>query len=494
MRNNNYIFKIKNRICNLYLNITFYCSSIIPEKSLENKILIKFSKNSVNLKKTLLREGSSFQASAALGLFKRYIQRQVKKRLELKNQFAICRLRGIGDSLAYYHSIWFLEKKRNEQFQFIGIPLFPHREIIQFIFGEKRFNNELKFLENFIESDVLHDIQDLPKELRFKDLIYKYALELFESFISESKKLDLENEEKLKKSNDRINQYSLAYQKRYQEVKLAAQNCQVYQGHISYIKHYSELFDRNWSYPGVSHEKIKFLHQQLNIRKPYLCLQIRNNKIDINRSSNVLDSESYHLAVRFLIQKGYQIILIGHDAPCFDSILSSNNQDAIIQYGKSVYQSIENDLLIVSQCEFFIGCCSGPTNYAHLFKKPVLILNCTTIGLSSILFNHRFYCKSYSWINGKELTLVDILSNPIVFSIYNQDAKNLGIELKNMSENEILEAISEFLECCEKDNYDWRKLDLIQSRYRDHLSIEHMIGYYSEGVPLTVWCKKMNIV
>ncbi len=486
-----FIFKVRFRICDYYLKVIYYLATLVSEEYLKNITNRQFRLNALQIKKTLLRESPFFRASFSLGLFKRCLARQIKNKITVGDRFAICRLRGIGDSLVYFHSIYLLEKKSNQKFQFLGVPLFPHFEIIRFLFGENRIINEVDFLAEVIKENPLQDSEQKPKETRFENLIYKFSLECLEKFIPENMLLNLETCED---SWEGLNHYSREYQKRYENAKNAAVLCQVFQGHISYIKDYEELFEVCWRYPGENKEKVRKLHKALKIRKPYICLQIRNNITDSNRSSTVLNSESYHLGIKSLVKRGYQIVLIGPDAPDFEFLDSISDSNAIIRYGKSAIQNIENDLLIVSECELFIGCCSGPTNYAHLFKKPVLVLNYTTFGLSTLLFNHRFYSKNYSWIGGKELSLKEILASPIVFSLYNDDAEKLNIELKYMSEVEIVEAINEFVDNVEKPDYSWKNLSFIQKRYREHLDPAQMIGYYSKGAPLNCWCKRMHII
>jgi putative glycosyltransferase (TIGR04372 family) len=72
-----------------------------------------------------------------------------------------------------------------------------------------------------------------------------------------------------------------------------------------------------------------------------------------------------------LINKGLTVIRIG------DKSMQPINlkDDKYVESYNSKYKSELIDLLLIQNCEFFIGMQSGPTEIALLFKKPVLEVN-----------------------------------------------------------------------------------------------------------------------
>jgi len=191
---------------------------------------------------------------------------------------------------------------------------------------------------------------------------------------------------------------------------------------------------------------IQQIKTALNIpkSKKYIVIHIRSNindhnkKADSYRISN--DIYTYVETINYLNSIGYYVVLIGEN---IDDTKKNSNKNMLINYHKSSVRSEKNDIILIKNCEFFIGTDSGPHLIASSFGKKICLINMPfTDGYphyKDVIYLPYKYIK-----NNKTLSIEHILKK---YSSYNFswlfDYHKIKIQ-KNNSED-IMLTIKEFL-------------------------------------------------
>jgi putative glycosyltransferase (TIGR04372 family) len=191
---------------------------------------------------------------------------------------------------------------------------------------------------------------------------------------------------------------------------------------------------------------IQQIKKALNIpkNKKYIVIHIRSNindhnkKADSYRISN--DIYTYVETINYLNSIGYYVVLIGEN---IDDTKKNSNKNMLINYHKSSVRSEKNDIILIKNCEFFIGTDSGPHLIASSFGKKLCLINMPfTDGYphyKDVIYLPYKYIK-----NNKILSIEHILKK---YSSYNFswlfDYHKIKIQ-KNNSED-IMLTIKEFL-------------------------------------------------
>jgi putative glycosyltransferase (TIGR04372 family) len=197
----------------------------------------------------------------------------------------------------------------------------------------------------------------------------------------------------------------------------------------------------------------------LNIKKNYIVMHVRDNNFkpfdgEDYRSSNV---ENFCLAVKWLKQKGFQIIRMGHY-----KMNKFSMKKEIIDLTSMKFLQKEREILelyFIQNCSFFIGTGSGPSCLASAFDKPLVtfdvaplatVFPCARRGIS--------VPKLYINKNNKIIPFVDVINYNFANFRLNTDYIKNNIKLRNTSKTEILETIKELYLKVKKDDFTERKL------------------------------------
>jgi hypothetical protein len=129
---------------------------------------------------------------------------------------------------------------------------------------------------------------------------------------------------------------------------------------------------------GYKEENWKILKERLKLSDNFICLHIRNTNISNTKLSysderTVHDISSYKILINYLIKIKYQIVILGSSSD--SSITNQLLSDSVINYKFSEYQNLENDILLMNNCRFFVGNFSGPSSLASAFNVPMLIFD-----------------------------------------------------------------------------------------------------------------------
>ena len=107
------------------------------------------------------------------------------------------------------------------------------------------------------------------------------------------------------------------------------------------------------------------------------------------------------------------------------------------------------DLYLISKCEFMISTCSGIDGIAHVFRRPTLYVNYLQWGGIDCYTEAQvpiFIPKLLKWkINGKLLTLEEIVQFRANELSFQEQYEDLGIEVIENSEDEILGVVEEYI-------------------------------------------------
>ena len=219
---------------------------------------------------------------------------------------------------------------------------------------------------------------------------------------------------------------------------------------------------------NFSYEYFLNLKKLLLVKKNYICLHIRQQKITKefpqHRNSDV---KTYNLLIKFLLKKNFQVVLLGEKINSkYKEILKNKN---VIHYYKSQHQNIINDCYLMFFCNFYIGNFSGNLAIARLFGKPSLLLDCFPLSGITYEKNNIYYPKIVRQ-DGKKIPLQNILDSSYFFLELNYKEKN--ITTVPMSSKEKLLEIKYFYKQFSTNNYCYKNSHL-HKNFKKYISPAH---------------------
>ena len=230
----------------------------------------------------------------------------------------------------------------------------------------------------------------------------------------------------------------------------------------------------------IKDNDINFIKAKLKINSDYVLLNINTKKYNdvFQNTRSIQDHTKYNVVIDNLILKGYQVILQGaKEQPYFDARLG------FIDYAHSKYQNYKNDFLLYSACKFCISSKSGVDWYPLLFKKPLLGLNYTELSVMQPNPLFRFFPKFIKKKNGGYLNWNEYLSHPVYFQIGQLNFSKDKLEFIEMSEDDLLNALEEFIILIEGGVKEFNLLTGKQKEFKEQLEPFHQDLYYIDGLP-----------
>jgi putative glycosyltransferase (TIGR04372 family) len=152
---------------------------------------------------------------------------------------------------------------------------------------------------------------------------------------------------------------------------------------------------------------------------------------------------NYVMALEALANRGYYILRMGKVTK--EKILE-NIHPRIIDYANSEKRSDEFDVIAIAECEYFISNSSGIDSVATFLKKPLLIVNNSTIGYLNTWNDNAFYSNKrfFDLRSHTELSLTEIINREAHEITRKLDYESKGIYLKENTPEENLEYLIEF--------------------------------------------------
>jgi putative glycosyltransferase (TIGR04372 family) len=191
-------------------------------------------------------------------------------------------------------------------------------------------------------------------------------------------------------------------------------------------------------------EKIK---TELNIpkNKTYIVIHIRskayqdyhNRKADSFRNMDIF---SYEESINYLNSLGYYVILIGEN---IDETKINCNKHMLINYHKNSFRSEKNEIILIKNCELFIGTNSGPHWIASALGKKLCLIN-VPFNVGFPYYKDVIYLPLKYFKNNKIIKIDHILKKYSSFN-FNWLFDYHKIKVLNNNSQDILLTIKEFL-------------------------------------------------
>jgi len=158
------------------------------------------------------------------------------------------------------------------------------------------------------------------------------------------------------------------------------------------------------------------------------------------------EARNYISALRKLVALGYRVVRIG------DRKMTSLRRDVpgLVELPLTDYYSTVLDPYLIARCQFMISCQSGPCSYARVLGKPNLVVN--AVFHNSLIPEQKELIAFKNYLNAQTkepLSVEQILQTGAHFLDRTQHFVDQGIELRDMTPDEIEVAVGEMLDWLE---------------------------------------------
>jgi len=183
----------------------------------------------------------------------------------------------------------------------------------------------------------------------------------------------------------------------------------------------------------------------------FVCLIVRDSAYLDRYKNQTLRDFSYHnyrdgdinkylLAAEELANRGYYVLRMG--VKVHKPLKSSNLK--IIDYANSKMRSDFMDIYLGANCTFCISTSCGFDAIPYVFKKPIAFIY-MPIGYMEVENEKNLLLTKHhlNKINKSTLTLSEIFSSNVAFSLYSEEYKNNDIELQENTPEEIKNLVIE---------------------------------------------------
>ncbi len=248
---------------------------------------------------------------------------------------------------------------------------------------------------------------------------------------------------------------------------------------------YNHLYETSPPLPPTNRGGNKELKELLGITNPYIVINF-NIKYYGNRTDpaenrrRIFFPDRLEIMIDRIIASGYDVVLTGRgEQPNF------KKRKHFINYAFSPYTSIENDLSLISHASGMIASKTGPEVFAMMYHIPLLGLNYTEPGMMLRPMKYRFVFKKW-WDSEKKKYLCwdEIFKHPTFFD-YGAFTLARNIEYHELSEEELLNAVEEFLPLIDKPLEKWLEYSPLQKSFKESIDPTHLDLYHCKGVPCT---------
>ena len=267
-------------------------------------------------------------------------------------------------------------------------------------------------------------------------------------------------------------EYKLAYQKFNKSMFF----------HPIFWKDFMHLFQKNE--PVKISTELKnafgFLKNELQIPNEFVVLNIntKNYHSHLYNRRSIFSYECFNPLIDHLIEKGFGVVIQGREE---QPLLKKRK--GLIDYSRSSFCSEEHDLALFSHATFAICPKTGPETFATIFHTPLLGIN--YVENANILphVKHRFFFKHvYDPALGRRITWREYVNSPSFFDLGFLSA-NDDLQFIDMTSEELIEAVDEFLPLLSLPNEKWLNYTERQKTFKDSLDPTHNDLFDCLGVP-----------
>lgn len=154
-----------------------------------------------------------------------------------------------------------------------------------------------------------------------------------------------------------------------------------------------------------------------------------------------IDIETYLPAIDFLRAEGFWIVRMGEP-----TVKPLPLRERVIDYARSALKSDFLDVVLFAECELLLGCNSGLSHVAHMFRRPALWTNSIPVEMAPWDGDTLWIPKLiYSRPEGRYLTLPEIIARDIGRFHSTQDYEKGELDVHASAPEEILAATRELL-------------------------------------------------
>ena len=203
-----------------------------------------------------------------------------------------------------------------------------------------------------------------------------------------------------------------------------------------------------FAFTQQSGEDLKLL-KNLGKHPNFVCLNVRDSAfLSATRAKdmshhNYRDSNiaTYTEAAEALAGMGYTVFRMG--AIVNDSLASMHPK--VIDYASNGARTEFLDIYLGANCAFCVSTGSGWDSVPTIFRRPLLFVNHLPIfGPSAITLPITIYPKLLRDPKSlKPLTLIDLIEKKIATSLNTAEYADAGVEIRNLSSEELVEAVTE---------------------------------------------------
>ena len=215
--------------------------------------------------------------------------------------------------------------------------------------------------------------------------------------------------------------------------------------------------------------------------QPFVLLNVRDSKylkkwmpnVDVDyHSYRNSDIESYLPSVEWLSNQGVWVIRMGRN---MEHPLQSSS-DLFVDYAFDEKKSDLLDIWLFANCSGCITTASGPDVISTVYRRPLLCVNASPLGILFSMFNSIWVPKNLYWENsGKSLNLGDYLDHTFLRT---DDYIEAGIRIIDLTSEEILAAVKEFWGRIQGSWLDTKSDTDVQERFWNHFSRWPLYGSF----------------
>lgn len=206
------------------------------------------------------------------------------------------------------------------------------------------------------------------------------------------------------------------------------------------------LFDQyknNFEFTKDEEERGQELLRGLGIKKgdKFICLNVRDSAFLESYFSNKdfsyhqyrnWDIANFQLAIEELINKNYFVIRVGKKSYSKLNLQSKKYIDLNNNFDDDFL-----DIYLGAKCDFCITTQSGFDSIPYVFRRPILYL---TVPISHFHISSKRYllATKHHFLKGNKISLNSLLKNNLFHFNYNKEFEENDLELKELSQTEIL--------------------------------------------------------
>jgi putative glycosyltransferase (TIGR04372 family) len=212
------------------------------------------------------------------------------------------------------------------------------------------------------------------------------------------------------------------------------------------------------------------------INSRFVCLHVRDSAYltttmgQQRKKHDYRDSEikTYVAAAESLAEMGYTVFRMG--AVVKDSLVSSNPR--VVDYATSGMRSEFLDIFLGAHCTFTISTGSGWDNVPGIFRLPKLLVNHLPVfGFDGVTANLVIYPKILlDNQTGSILSLKNLIDREIAHRANSQAYKDAGVEIRDLSSEELVEAVTEMAQRVEGTFVETPEQKVMQAKLKHILS------------------------